>query len=117
MAEESDARIKQLEKVSQESREQMEEMMELIRTLIKDKGQALDPSPQNETTQHDQKREDHVYPSGFTPPYAQAQPMLQMGGFPYGYPHPPTQTNEIGQNSEANTADPITIPDLDDPKE
>ena len=43
--------------------------------------------------------------------------MPQMGGFPYGYVPPPTQTYEVGQNSEANTADPITIPNLDDPKE
>ena len=39
-----------------------------------------------------------------------------MGGFPYNYPPPPTQTNEVGQNSGANAADPITISDLDDPK-
>ena len=40
MTEESDARIEQLEKESQESRAQMEKMMELMRTLIKDKVQA-----------------------------------------------------------------------------
>ena len=40
-----------------------------------------------------------------------------MGGFPYGYAPPPTQTYEVGQNSGANMADPIMIPDLDDPKE
>ena len=49
MIEESDARIERLEKESQESREQMVEMMELIRTLIRDKGQASGPGPQNET--------------------------------------------------------------------
>ena len=43
--------------------------------------------------------------------------MPQMGGFPYGYEPPPTQTHEVGQNSGANTADPITISNLDDPKE
>ena len=53
MAEENDARIEQLEKESQESRVQMSEMMELIRTLIRDKGQASGPNPQNETTQTD----------------------------------------------------------------
>ena len=45
MTKESDARIERLEKDSQELRAQMEEMMELIRTLIKDKGQASSPSP------------------------------------------------------------------------
>ena len=53
MAEESDAQIERLEKASQKSREQMVEIMELIRTLIKDKRQASSPGPQNETTQHD----------------------------------------------------------------
>ena len=48
---------------------------------------------------------------------AQAPPMQQDGGFPYGYAPPPTQVNKVGQNSGANTADPITISDLDDPKE
>ena len=33
------------------------------------------------------------------------------------HPPPPTQTNEVRQNSEANTANPIMILYLDDPKE
>ena len=37
MTEESDAQIERLEKESQESRAQMTKMMELIRTLIRDK--------------------------------------------------------------------------------
>ena len=40
-----------------------------------------------------------------------------MGRFPYGYVPPSTQTNEVGQNSRANMADPIVVSDLDDPKE
>ena len=67
MAEESDAWIERLEKASQESREHMAKMMELIRTLIKDKGQASSPGSQNEAAQHDQRREEPVYPVGFTP--------------------------------------------------
>ena len=43
--------------------------------------------------------------------------MPQMGGFSYGYAPPPTQTYEVGQNSGANMADPITILNFDDPKE
>ena len=39
-----------------------------------------------------------------------------MGGFPYGYPPPLTQMNEVGQNSRANMDDPIAVSDLDDPK-
>ena len=119
MAEESDTRIERLEKASQKSREQMAEMMELIRTLIKDKRQASGPGPQNEIAQHDQRMEEPVYPAGFTPPYAlnvhmaQAQPMQQAGGFRYGYVPPPAQVNETGQSSGANAANPIEIPNLD----
>ena len=91
MAEETDARFERLKKESQESRAQMTEMMELIRTLIRDKGQASGPSPQNETAPPDQRREDVVYPPRYTPSYAlnvhmaQAPPIQQAGGFPYGY--------------------------------
>ena len=101
----------------------MSKMMELIKTLIRDKGQASDPSPQNEIAQPDQRKEALVYPMGFTPIYApnvhvaQAPPMQQAGGFLYGYASPSVRVNEVGQNSGANTADPITISDLDDPKE
>ena len=45
----------------------MFEMMELIRTLVRDKGPASGPSPQNEITQTDQRREDVVYPPGYSP--------------------------------------------------
>ena len=123
MAEETDAQIERLEKESQESRAQMTKMMELIRTVIKDKGPASSPNPQNETTQPDQRREDVVYPPGYTSPsvsnvyMVQAPPMQQVGGFPYGYAPPPTRVNEIGQNSGQNMVEPITVPDLDDPKE
>ena len=101
----------------------MLEMMELIRTLIRDKGQASGSNPQNETVQIDQRKEDVVYPPGYTPPYApnvhmaQAPPMQQAGEFPYGYAPLPAWVNEVGQNSEANAADPIIVPNLDDPKE
>ena len=53
MTKESDSRIERLEKESQESRAQVSKMMELIRTLIRDKGQASGPSPQNEMAQPD----------------------------------------------------------------
>ena len=43
--------------------------------------------------------------------------MQQAGGFPYGYAPLPTRVNETGQNSGQNMAEPITVPDLDDPKE
>ena len=123
MAEETDARIEILENESQESWAQMTEMMELIRTLIRDKGQASGPNPQNETAQTDQRKEELVYPPGYTSPYApnvhmaQAPPMQQARGFPYGYAPPSTRVNEVGQNSKANEADPIMVPNLDDPKE
>ena len=98
-------------------------MMEMIRALVREKGKAAAPNSQNETAQIDQKKEEPVYPAGFTPPYApnvhmaQAPQMQQAGGFPYGYAPPPTRVNEVGQNSGQNMAEPITVSDLDDPKE
>ena len=90
-------------------------MMEMLRTLVRNKAQAT--GQQNGAAQLEQRKEDLVYPLRFTPPYAQAQPMPQIGGFPYGYAPPLIQTHEIGQNSRANTVDPIMILNLDDPKE
>ena len=101
----------------------MAEMIELLRTLVKEKKQVLGLSPQNKTVQYDQRMEEPIYPTGFTPPYAsnvhmaQAPPMQQAGGFSYGYAPPPTRVNEMGQNSGQNTAKPIMVPDLDDPRE
>ena len=123
MAEKTDARIERLEKESQKSRAQMTEIMELIRTLVRDKGPASGPNPQNETAQTDQRREEPVYPPGYTPPYAsnvhmaQAPPIQQAGGFPYAYALPLMRVNEAGQNSGANEADSIMVSNLDDPKE
>ena len=86
MAEESDARIERLEKASQDQQGQLAEITELLKTLVRDKAQAA--VQQNSATQSEQRREDPAYPQGFTPPYPQAQPMPQMGGFPYGYAPP-----------------------------
>ena len=95
----------------------------MIRALAREKGKAVTPNPQNKTAQTDQRREDVVYPPGYAPLYApnihmaQAPPMQQAGGFPYNYAPPSTRVNEVGQNSKANEADPIMVPNLDDPKE
>ena len=80
----------------------MAKMMELIKTLIRDKWQASGPSPQNETAQPNQRKEEPVYPMGFTPPYApnvhmaQAPPVQQAKRFPYGYAPPLMRVNEVG---------------------
>ena len=72
----------------------MAEITELLRTLVRDKAQAT--GQQNGAAQLEQRREDPVYPPGFAPIYAQAQPMPQMVGFAYGYAPPPTKTHEVG---------------------
>ena len=90
-------------------------MTEIMEMLRRDKAQA--GGQQSDAAQPEQRKEDPVYPQGFTPLYAQAQPMPQMGGFPYGYAPLPMQTHEVRQNSGVNTTDPIMISDLDDPKE
>ena len=41
MAEESDVRIERLEKASQDQYGQLAEMMEMLRTLVRDKAQAI----------------------------------------------------------------------------
>ena len=123
MTEESETRFERLERSHQETREQIAEMIEMIRALVREKGKAAAPNSQNETAQLDLRREEFVYPVGFTPPYtsnvhvAQAPLLQQAGGFPYGYALPPTRVNEVWQNSGENTTDPITILDLDDSKE
>ena len=95
----------------------------MIRALVREKGKMATPNPQNETAQSDLRREKPVYLAGFTPSYApnvhvaQVPSTQQAEGFPYGYAPPPMRVNEVGQNFEANTADSIMVPDLDDPKE
>ena len=119
MAKESDARIESLEKASQDQQGQMAEMMEMLRTLVREQRPTANPSPQNEIAHHEQKREENTYPTRFTPPYGptihMAPSMPQTWAFPYGYAPPPAQVNEIGQSSGANVANPIEIPNLDDP--
>ena len=49
----------------------MAEMMEMLRTLVRDKAQATGSGSQNSAAHPEQSREDPAYPQGFTPPYAQ----------------------------------------------
>ena len=70
MTEENDVRIERLEKASQEQQRQMAKMMEMLKTLIRDKAQAT--CQKNSAAHPDQRREDLIYPPGFTPSYAQA---------------------------------------------
>ena len=70
MAKESDARIERLEKASQDQHGQMAKMIEMLRTLVRDKAQVA--GQQSSAAHPYQRREDPVYPPGFTPPYAQA---------------------------------------------
>ena len=48
MVEKDETRFEQLERSHQEIREQISEMMEMIRALAKEKGKAAAPNPQNE---------------------------------------------------------------------
>ena len=117
MAGENDAIVERLEKAHQDTQEKVAEMMEMIRTLMKGK-----ESTECETAQPDRRREEPTYPPGFTPSYvptvqATQIPIPQVGSFPYVYAPYPAQLNEMGQNLGANAAEPIAIPDLDDPSE
>ena len=63
----------------------MAEMMEILKMLVRDKGQATSLGQKSSVVHPDQRREEPTYPSGFTPLYTQMQPMPQMRGFPYDY--------------------------------
>ena len=60
MAKESDARIERLEKASQDQYGQMVEMMEMLRTLVRDKAQVT--GQQSDAAQPEQRRKDLAYP-------------------------------------------------------
>ena len=60
MTKESDARIEQLEKASQDQQGQLTKITELLKTLVRDKAQAA--GQQNSAAQPDQRREDPAYP-------------------------------------------------------
>ena len=47
MAEEDETRFERLERSHQETREQISEMMEMIKALVREKGKAAAPNPQN----------------------------------------------------------------------
>ena len=60
MYEKSDARIEWLEKACQDQQGQLAEMMEMLKTLVKDKTQAA--GQQSGAAQPEQRREDPAYP-------------------------------------------------------
>ena len=67
MAEEDETRFERLERSHQETREQIYEMMEMIRALVREKGKAVAPNPQNKIAQSDPKREDLYIRRGSLP--------------------------------------------------
>ena len=51
MAEKDETRFEWLERSHQETREQISEMMEMIKALVKEKRQAIAPNPQSGVVQ------------------------------------------------------------------
>ena len=47
MTKEDETKFERLERSHQETREQISEMMEMIRALVREKGKATAPNPQN----------------------------------------------------------------------
>ena len=78
MVEKSDARFEWLEKTHQDTQEKMTEMMEILWSLMREKGLAVSPGLQSDAAQLDQRRDEPTYPPGFTPPYAQTLSIPQM---------------------------------------
>ena len=60
MAEESDSRIERLEKASHDQQGQMAKMMEMLRTLVREKAQAI--GQQSSAAHPEQRMEDLAYP-------------------------------------------------------
>ena len=67
MVKKNDARIERLEKAHQDTQEIMEEMIEILKTLVREKGQATCPGQQSSVVHPDQRREKPAYPPRFTP--------------------------------------------------
>ncbi|EOY03805.1 Uncharacterized protein TCM_018989 [Theobroma cacao] len=119
MGDEHSERMDKIEKKQEEIMGQLSKILELIST---DKGKkAAGSSGTPEDVQQTETNTDPVYPPGFTPPPARnaSIPMPSVGQYPFfGMPMgpPPTyaQQRPIGG---ASPSDPISVPDLDDPKE
>lgn len=119
MGDEHSERMDKIEKKQEEIMGQLSKILELIST---DKGKkAAGSSGTPEDVQQTETNTDPVYPPGFTPPPARnaSIPMPSVGQYPFfGMPigPPPTyaQQRPIGG---ASPSDPISVPDLDDPKE
>ena len=56
MTKKNDARIERLEKTHQDTQGQMTKMMEMLRTLVRDKGQATGLGKQSSAAHSDQKK-------------------------------------------------------------
>ncbi|EOY22162.1 Uncharacterized protein TCM_014378 [Theobroma cacao] len=119
MGDEHSERMDKIEKKQEEIMGQLSKILELIST---DKGKkAVGSSGTPEDVQQIETNTDPVYPLGFTPPPARnaSTPMPSVGqypffGMPIGPPLTYAQQRPIGG---ASPSDPISVPDLDDPKE
>ncbi|EOY01013.1 Uncharacterized protein TCM_010930 [Theobroma cacao] len=119
MGDEHSERMDKIEKKQEEIMGQLSKILELIST---DKGKkATGSSGTPEDVQQTETNTDPVYPPGFTPPPARnvSIPMPSVGQYPFfrmpiGPPPTYAQQRPIGG---ASPSDPISVPDLDDPKE
>ncbi|EOY00458.1 Gag-pro-like protein [Theobroma cacao] len=125
MGEEQRERMDRMERAQEEMREQLAKMMELMMSLSKGKRAIKEPAPSENPPAQDSgnQREDPPYPPGFTPPHAQTSQRVHPQVIPpvyYNAPpplgHQPIQ-GQFGPYSGINPAEPINVPDLDDPKE
>ena len=108
-----------MEKTQQEMHERMIEMMELTKNMMKGKGTTKGPSQPEVGTNQEVRREDHLYPSGFTPLLTQAtytSTMPLMSRFPYTYKPSLVPKSNMGQHSRTNMNDQMIVPDLGDSK-
>ncbi|EOY21228.1 Gag-pro-like protein [Theobroma cacao] len=125
MEEEQRERMDRMERAQEEMREQLAKMMELMMSLSKGKRAIEEPAPSENPPAQDSgnQREDPPYPPGFTPPHAQTSQRVHPQVIPPVYYNAPPPLGhqpihgQFGPYSGINPAEPINVPDLDDPKE
>ena len=114
MEEEQSDRIEKMEKAQEEMKGQLAQITELLKNLSKGKGVKEEVQEREQQT----NIEDPIYPPGFGPNPSQTS---QGGGHPFAYTTMPQMFGQaLGQtlpSQGVRFADPIEVPNLDDPKE
>ena len=123
--EENSAKIERIEIVQEKMQEKLDQVLEMMANLVKEKGAADSPSSQEGSIPQEagHGREDLPSPLGFTPPQAHTShgthvPIIQPAErYIYTYTLPSNGQPTVQEpHSEASPTNPVLVPDLDNPK-